>query len=541
MSRQTDTPVSLVVPLFDESARLDRCLPAILDFVAAQAPGSELVLVDDGSADGTETAVEQILENHPAVSARLLRRPHLGKGGALKAGLLAATAPVAGFCELDLPTPLEDVEVILETAEKGRHILAIGSRELPSSEMMRRQGPVRQLLGRAYNRAVQLTVAPGILDTQCGAKAAARETWVEILSHSAETGFAWDVEIVGLARRLRVPVEEVGVRWSHDPRSRVSVGRDGIRMLQALPRIRHAMAAVPVPKTVTGVFDEKNVEALAAVDADHWWFRCKASFVSWALGREGAPHDAWLVDLGAGAGGVTAMLGWRRDRVLAVEGSEDLAAIAASRHALPVLVTDIRSAGIADGAAGAVCLLDVIEHMPDPERALAEARRMLAPGGVLVVTVPAHQWLWSGADDFLGHVRRYGRPDLRRALRDAGFKPTLVTHIFSWLVVPAWVTRQIASDPSRQLGLDRTSGLVDAAALILQRVERLILRWFRLPVGTTILAVARAGSPMATREDERAWPEARAGRTAVDGSGPATPVVSPAAASPDEHDERRVG
>jgi SAM-dependent methyltransferase len=507
MSHPTGVPLSLVVPVFDESARLHRCLPPILDFIGAQPEGSELIVVDDGSTDGTPAIAERILSEHPSVAARLLLEPHRGKGGAITAGLLAAKAPVAGFCDLDLSTPLDDLEVIIETAEKS-NVLAIGSRELPSSEMVRPQGRIREFLGRSYNRAVQLMVAPGILDTQCGAKAAPTDTWARILSHSEETGFAWDVEIVGLARRLRIPVEEIGVHWSHDPRTRVNVAKDGIRMLQALPRIRKAMAAVPVPETVTGVFDEKNVEALAAADADHWWFRCKASIVRWALRRTSAPRDSWLIDLGAGAGGVTAMLGWRRDRVLAAEGSEDLAAVASKRQALPTLVTDIRTAGIVDGAAGVVCLLDVIEHMPDPEHALAEARRILAPGGVLVVTVPAHRWLWSGADEYLGHVRRYTRPDLLRALRQAGFRPRLLTHIFSWLVVPAWLTRRLVSSPERQLGLDQDSGLIDALALIALRLELLLLRWVQLPLGTSILAVAIPDGRSATRS------RADVGRTA---------------------------
>jgi glycosyltransferase involved in cell wall biosynthesis len=493
MSRRRGTPISLVVPLFDESARLGRCLPPILDFIAATPEGSELILVDDGSTDQTAAIVQRMLAEHADAPARLLRRPHEGKGGALTAGLLVATAPVVGFCDLDLSTPLDDVDTIFDTAERGR-ILVIGSRELPSSTLLRHQGRIREFLGRAYNRAVQLTVAPGILDTQCGAKAAARDVWEQILKHSAEVGFAWDVEVVGLARRLRIPVQEVGVQWSHDDRSRISIWRDGIKMLQALPRIRRAMAGVPVPETVTGVFDERNVEVIAAADAEHWWFRCKAAFVATALRRAGAKRDSWLVDLGAGAGGVTAKLGWRLDRVLAAEGSEELAEMAAHRHGLHAAVSDIRSTPIADGVAGAVCLLDVIEHMPDPDRALAEARRILAPDGVLIVTVPGHQWLWSGADEFLGHVRRYNRPDLRRALRAAGFTPTSISHVFSWLVLPAWVTRQMVSDPGGQLGLDRTSALIDATALVLQRIERVLLRWTTLPIGTSILATARLSS-----------------------------------------------
>ena len=138
-----------------------------------------------------------------------------------------------------------------------------------------------------------------------------------------------------------------------------------------------------------------------------------------------------------------------------------------------------------------ITLLDVIEHLDDPVATLREAARVLSDEGVLVVTVPAHEFLWSGADELLGHVRRYNRKMLRGQLSDAGFVIERSTHIFSWLVPPVWLQRRLVSDRERQLRLEQRSRLIDAAALVLSRLERALTNVVSSPVGTSILCVAR--------------------------------------------------
>jgi 2-polyprenyl-3-methyl-5-hydroxy-6-metoxy-1,4-benzoquinol methylase len=137
-----------------------------------------------------------------------------------------------------------------------------------------------------------------------------------------------------------------------------------------------------------------------------------------------------------------------------------------------------------------VALLDVIEHVERPTIMLREARRVLRPGGCLVVTVPAHGWLWSRADEFLGHHRRYTRRMLTEHLRDAGFGVCHMTHVFSWLVVPVAIQRRLARRIDTQLGVSTKSNLVARIARWLTAVERTIVRRGSLPLGTSIVAVA---------------------------------------------------
>lgn len=486
---------SLVVPLFDEQERLPDYGQQLVDFVAA-VPGRQLFFVDDGSTDQTAELVEGLVARNPAQPVQLLRRAHHGKGAAVSAGLRAAQGRFAGFCDLDLSTPLGELERVLHVAARA-DVLAIGSRDLASSRLIRPEGPVRVALGRLYNRLLQATLTPGIVDTQCGAKVAPLELWRAVLPWCEEQGFAWDAEVIAVARALNLPVEEVPVMWRHDERSKVRVARDGAAMVAATARIRRRAARAKATDhrgTPHGeLFADHNAELLAQSDRDHWWFRSKAALVSTAL-RQVAPRDraaGWLVDLGAGSGGVTAMLGWDPERTLIVEGNRDLVAHARQRHGLAAIVGAINDIPVREGRADVVCLVDVIEHVDDPVSALREARRILAPSGNLIVNVPAHRWLWSQADEVLGHRRRYTRTMLRLELVQAGFRPVTLTHVFSWLVPPVTLKRRLAKRGGADLGLDQTSPVIDRVAMVLTALERGLIGRVSLPFGTSVLCVAR--------------------------------------------------
>lgn len=485
--------LGLVVPLYDEAARFAEYGKLLVDYVADQPPGSELLFVDDGSTDATAALVDELLAASPRGTARLLGCPHRGKGAAVAAGLREVAGTHLAFCDIDLSTPLDQLERLVAIARRAP-VLAVGSRDLAGSVLTRTEGPVREALGRTYNRLLQATITPGVVDTQCGAKVAARDVWDAILPHCREEGYAWDAEAIAIARAVHVPVQEVPIEWRHDDRSKVHLARDGAAMVWATTRIwRNARAlrsgGVPT-REAGGVFDAENAELLMEADAEHWWFRSKAALVSTALRRTGA-GSGWLVDAGAGAGGVTALLGWHPERVVVVEGNAALVGRAVRAHGLFGVQAGVDGLPLADGSADVVCLLDVIEHLADPLPALREAGRVLAPGGRLVVNVPAHRWLWSAADEFLGHVRRYTRPDLRRELAATGFEPVLLTHVFSWLVPPVWLKRRLAPGDGPELGLDQTSPVLDRVAMVPTRLERGAVGRASLPFGTSVLCVAR--------------------------------------------------
>ena len=492
------------MPVFEEQARFGDYGEQLVAFIRTQAAGSHLVFVDDGSDDGTAALVEALLEKHDDAPVRLLRRPHLGKGAAVAAGVLTLHCDDVAFCDLDLSTPLEDLQRVIDVAGAAQ-VLAIGSRDLSGSTLVRRESRLRETLGRSYNRLLQATVTPGVVDTQCGAKAASREVWDRLLPHCRQQGFAWDAELVAVALASGVGVREVPIAWRHDDRSKIRVGRDGLAMVTETGRIwasaRRAAASASAVTPAAGVFEGQHAEELIDADRTHWWFRSKAALVATALVRTGGA-SGFLADVGAGAGGVTAMLGWEVDRVVVLEAGETLVHHARHGNGMPALRSAVAPLPLADSSVDVVCLLDVIEHLPDPADALAEAGRILRPDGRLVINVPAHAWLWSSADVHLGHHRRYDRRLLRRHLAGAGFEPVLVSHVFAWLVPPVWVERRFRGGGEPALGLDRSGFLIDRAAMVLTTVERLLLGRVSVPVGTSLLCVAvrptRPPSPRGT-------------------------------------------
>jgi dolichyl-phosphate beta-glucosyltransferase len=490
LPRQRDeTGFGLVVPLYNEASRFEEFGQRLVEFMAAQPAGSELLFVDDGSDDATSRLVDALIAKNPGRVA-ILRRPHRGKGAAVSAGLAAIRAPLAAFCDLDLSTPLDQLERVVHAAERA-DVLAVGSRDLATSTLVRPEGPIRENLGRAYNRLLQATITPGVVDTQCGAKAARRQVWQAILPECRETGYAWDAEAIAIARARAIPVHEVPIQWRHDDRTRVNVARDGVAMVLATPRIWRNMRRVEA-NAARDAANGVDVDRGPA-DTEHWWFRSKTALVATAIRRVAAldSRPGWLANVGAGSGSVVSLLGWDPGRLLVVEGDEGLVRQAHRRHGLSGVRAPVDVLPLADGTVDAVCLLDVLEHLADPVAALREARRILSPEGHVVINVPAHEWLWSDADPYLGHERRYTRRALRAELRAAGFEPRILTHVFSWLVPPVWVKRRATKSGGPQLGLDQTSPLIDRVAMALTFVERQLVGRVTIPVGTSILCVAQ--------------------------------------------------
>jgi glycosyltransferase involved in cell wall biosynthesis len=239
-------PLSLVIPAYNEAATFSG---GLLDDVAAYLgrcwPGSEIIVVDDGSTDGTAACVEEAMARHGGL--RLLRRPHGGKAQAVRAGVEAARGEIIAFTDADQSTPVETLEPAVERIRAGCDVV-IGSREIAGAE--RRKEPLyRHLMGRAFNHLVQLLVVPGIRDTQCGFKVFRAEAACDLfprllvyreLSEPLHGPWvtAFDVELLFLARRRGWRIGEIPVRWRHVPGGRISPLRDSWRMLRDVLRVR---------------------------------------------------------------------------------------------------------------------------------------------------------------------------------------------------------------------------------------------------------------------------------------------------------------
>ena len=231
--------VSVIIPAYNEAARLPMTLRATTEYFAARPDPFELLVVDDGSTDETAKIVAEFVAAYPQYQIQCLSYGgNRGKGFAVRFGMLRAEGDVRLFCDADLATPVEEYEVVLAAMEQENASIGIGSRPLRKSHLLVHQPWYREWLGRGFNKAVQLLAVPGIADTQCGFKIFTAEAATDVFSRCRIDGFAFDSEALYLARRLNYPIAEVPIRWSHKDGSKVSMVRDGLKMLRDLSTIR---------------------------------------------------------------------------------------------------------------------------------------------------------------------------------------------------------------------------------------------------------------------------------------------------------------
>ncbi len=236
-------PLAVVVPAFNEARRLTDNLFTLLRYLEAYRPAAQLIVVDDGSSDGTAEVAEEFFARHPDVPARVLRfTENRGKGHAVRAGLLAAEAPIALFSDADLSTPITELPKIVEPIEAGAYDIVFGSRALDRSLIGSRQPWRREQGGKVFNGIVRLTTGLPFSDTQCGFKAFRMETARPIIEQAQIDGFGFDVELLFLARRAGLRMLEVPVRWDHNEGSKVHIVRDSLRMFSEVVSLRQRVA-----------------------------------------------------------------------------------------------------------------------------------------------------------------------------------------------------------------------------------------------------------------------------------------------------------
>jgi dolichyl-phosphate beta-glucosyltransferase len=231
-------PFSIVIPCYNEAARLGVTIQATLDYLEKNSPQSELIVVNDGSTDATSSIARENLAK-ASIETRLLENfPNRGKGAAVRTGLLAAQKPIGLFFDADLATPLEEIPKVIEPIEHGDVDLAFGSRALDRRLIGRHQSWIREQGGRVFNLLVRLSSGLPFWDTQCGFKAFRLEVCRPILESARIQGFAFDVELLFLAQRAGLRLREIPVRWNHVEGSKVHFLHDSLAMLREVIALR---------------------------------------------------------------------------------------------------------------------------------------------------------------------------------------------------------------------------------------------------------------------------------------------------------------
>lgn len=231
--------LSIVVPAYNEATRLGESLPEILDYLSRETSASELIVVDDGSTDNTAAVARDILAKSDRVRASLVSyQLNLGKGRAVRLGLLASRGEVALFTDADLSTPISETPKVVQPIVSGECDLTFGSRALDRKLIGVHQPWRREQGGRVFNLAVRLATGLPFWDTQCGFKAFRMQVCRPLIEGATIDRFGFDVELIYLAHRAGLRLREVPVRWDHNEGSKVNVVSDAFKMLHEVGLIR---------------------------------------------------------------------------------------------------------------------------------------------------------------------------------------------------------------------------------------------------------------------------------------------------------------
>lgn len=247
--------LSIIVPAYNEEHRLPPTLDRLHAFLSAQPLRYEIVIVDDGSKDATCDVVEAAMVRIP--NLRLVRQlPNRGKGAAVRRGMLAARGQIRVMCDADCSMPPEQMPRLLAPIIACKAEIAIGSRYAEGAKTDVKQPFYRVLWSRLCNKVIQRSLVPGIRDTQCGFKAFTAEAARDLFKRGKIDGWAFDLEILALARRRGFAIEEVGVEWKDDNRSRVNPLKDMWKVIREALTIRKNLKS--------GIYNQVSAELPAA-------------------------------------------------------------------------------------------------------------------------------------------------------------------------------------------------------------------------------------------------------------------------------------
>jgi dolichyl-phosphate beta-glucosyltransferase len=232
--------ISVVIPAYNEEKRIVESINRINDYLKHKGWEFEIIVVNDGSSDNTLKILDSLSSKIPQLRV-ISYSVNMGKGFAVRTGVLESKGDLVLVSDADLSTPIEEIEKLIpmiDISKGGSCAVAIGSRALSESQIVIRQPWWREIMGKTFNRLVRFFVIDGFLDTQCGFKLFDGEASKRIFKSATVKRFAFDVEILLLAKKMGYSIKEVPVKWLNSAQSKVNPFLDSLQMFKDLIKIK---------------------------------------------------------------------------------------------------------------------------------------------------------------------------------------------------------------------------------------------------------------------------------------------------------------
>ena len=255
--------LSVIIPAYNEAARLGKTLRGLVDYMSQNAPDGEAIVVDDGSSDKTADLAREVFQDSKGVRTSVISyKSNLGKGRAVRLGLLAARGDVALFSDADFSTPITEAPKLVEPIVNGQCDVTFGSRALDRQLIGVHQSWRREQGGRVFNLVVRLATGMPFWDTQCGFKAFRMSVCRPLIEAATIDRFGFDVELLYLAFRAGLNLKEIPVRWDHNEGSKITLFTDSFKMVNEVNLIRQQARRGVYDSAIRSVHDLKRAQAV---------------------------------------------------------------------------------------------------------------------------------------------------------------------------------------------------------------------------------------------------------------------------------------
>jgi dolichyl-phosphate beta-glucosyltransferase len=251
--------LSVVIPAYNESTRLGKTLRVLVDYLSQNAPESEVIVVDDGSSDKTADLAREVFQDSKGLRTSVISyKSNLGKGRAVRLGLLAARSDVVLFSDADFSTPITEAPKLVEPIVNAQCDVTFGSRALDRGLIGVHQSWRREQGGRVFNLVVRVATGLPFWDTQCGFKAFRMSVCRPLIEAATVDRFGFDVELLFLAFRAGLRLKEIPVRWDHNEGSKVALFSDSFKMVNEVNLIRQQARRGVYDSAIRAVHDLKD-------------------------------------------------------------------------------------------------------------------------------------------------------------------------------------------------------------------------------------------------------------------------------------------
>ncbi|MFC1806813.1 glycosyltransferase [Candidatus Omnitrophota bacterium] len=481
--------LSIIIPAYNEEKRLPQFLEQVISYCNNSKRKSEIIVVDDGSADKTEAVVISYAKRFKNLQLVKIDRNH-GKGYAVKRGMLKATGELRVFMDADGSVQPDEIDKNIHYLLKQGYDIFVGSRVLKDKGQTLEVKWYRKLIGKVFNSFVQFFLFKNISDTQCGFKMFKKDVIVPLFSRIYLNGFGFDIEALYLGHKMGYRIIESPVSWRHRSGSKINVLTDPIKMFVNILQVRN-WHCVPI-NTSDKYMGPDEYRYMYNMENYHWWFISHRRLALSLMNPIRSESPA-ILDVGSGTGRTLLSLNKIGD-AHGVDVSDRAVSFCKERGITNVLRSTAEKMDYKDSRFDIVTCLDILEHVSDPIEVLHECKRVMRDNGKMVITVPAFAFLWSQHDEALCHFRRYDKVSLCADLHESGFKIERLGYFFfiSFLVVaPIRLLRRMVVSGKKPHS-DTTTlppKILNEFLRFWFTIEIKLLDRIKFPFGTTLFAV----------------------------------------------------